>query len=351
MYLMHGASAFAQKTIMPAGLLGALLYAIGGPWDQLIHVQRGHTLLATPHLVIAGGLCLYIFSGVLAFFILRGGFLPQRERNSLKIMALGAVMLPIGWVFDELWHRIFGMDMTAWSPPHIVIFFGMVSVLLGLAFFEANRARQRRSSGVSWFNIRLIFFFASIFFVALFFFIDFDVPGMAQLITSTRPEFSYPVALTGVIVFLSFLAASTARRAGAATIAALLAWGYYTGIGALLGVIDFEGNGPHGILPPFPIVIPALFFDFLLFVLLWAKRSFPSFSQMIGVAILVAAFCFFSIAIWAKLYTHLPQQLPENSMRWVAWVIFVPPIGFSAALAATLLSRWALNLTTKIGSV
>ncbi|MFY9457729.1 MAG: hypothetical protein WAP23_02260, partial [Candidatus Spechtbacterales bacterium] len=232
-------SVFAEKTIIPVGIIAALLYAVGGPWDQMIHVRQGHTLLATPHLIIGGGLFLYIFSGILAFRIWHGASLAPGERNILKLIMLGAAVLPFGLVIDELWHRIFGVDMTAWSPPHVIIFLGIISALLGLALLEANRARQMRGR-FSWSYIRLVFFLASIFFVALFFFIDFDVPTMAY-VTQTRPEFSYVGALTGVITFLLLLTLAVTKRPGTATLVTLIAWGYYTGMGLALGVIDFSG--------------------------------------------------------------------------------------------------------------
>lgn len=340
-----GNANLAKKIIIPVGLLAALLYAIGGPWDQYIHVHQGHTLLATPHLIIGGGLSLYVFSGILAFFIWRGTRLSRGERNSLKLIILGASVLPFGFVIDELWHRIFGVDMTAWSPPHVAIFFGMISALLGLASLEANR--KERSGWFSWSAVRLIFFFASIFFVALFFFIDFDVPGMAY-ITQTRPEFSYVGALTGVVTFLLLLTLAATRRPGTATLAALIAWGYYTGMGLALGVIDFSGSDPRRILPPFPLVIPAVAFDLLTFALLGKRGLPPLFNArflygLLATAIVIAPVCYFSIVVWAELYTQLPQQLMGKSVHWFLWLPLAFAIAFFSALAAFLFSRWTMG--------
>jgi len=334
---------FADKWIIPAGLLGALLYAIGGPWDQLIHVHQGHTLLATPHLIIGAGLSLYIFSGiVLTPLILRRGCLSSGERNSLRLVALGAIILPFGFAFDESWHRIFGVDMTAWSPPHVAIFLSMAAVLLGFALLEANRARQRAYSGLSWADARLMFFFASIFFVALFFFIDFDVPGMAQWITSTRPAFSYPIATTGVIVFLALFAITVTQKPGFATVAALIAWGYYTGMGVALGVIDFAGEDLHRILPPFPIVAPILAADALFFL---TKKLGISLSMhpLWPAAFFTALLCYVSIIVWVELYAQLPHQGFGADTLWFRWFPFVFLIAICAEAAAFFLARWALR--------
>jgi hypothetical protein len=336
---------FAGKNIIPVGILAALLYAIGGPWDQMIHVRQGHTLLATPHLIIGGGLSLYIFSGILALFILRDPRISYGERNALKLIMLGAAALPIGLIIDELWHKIFGVDMTAWSPPHVAIFFGMVSALLGLALLEANR--KERSGWFSWSSMRLIFFFASIFFVVLFFFIDFDVPGMAY-ITQTRPEFSYVGALTGVLTFLFLLTLASTRRPGAATLATLVAWGYYTGMGLALGVIDFRGVDPHRILPPFPIVVTAIMFDLFTFALLGKRGLPPLFNArflygLLIMAITIAPVCYFSIFIWAELYTELPQQLMERGEHWLVWLLATPAIALVSSLAAFLTASWAMR--------
>lgn len=331
---------FGEKITVPVGLLAALLYAIGGPWDQYIHVHQGHTLLATPHLIIAGGLSMYVSSGILAFFILRGARFPVREQNSLKLIMLGASVLPFGLVIDESWHRIFGTDMTAWSPPHIVIFFGMISSLLGLASLEAARSRQTRGR-FSWSYIRLVFFFTSIFFVALFFFIDFDVPGMAY-ITKTRPDFSYAIAQIGVVVFLALLTATVTRRVGTATAAAFLAWGYYTGIGLELGVIDIGGDSPHRILPPFPLVVPVLAADLLFFFLLKKRFSLPIYRGWI-VACVSALVCYAGIIAWSEFYTHLPQQGPESAILWIPYALLALAIALCAEAAAFLLCRWTLK--------
>lgn len=376
-----------RKIILPIGLLGALAYAVGGSWDQMIHVQQGHTLLATPHLVIGGGILAYVVCGILAFMMWRHDTLPTSKRAmafvlasytllsplvipflawrdkkippiGLLVIMLGQILLTYGIVMDESWHWIFGLDMTAWSPPHVAILFGMGNILFGLALYEVGRNHFNNTQFGRGSTLKLVALFASIFFVTLFFFVDFDAPGILSLVEG-RPAFSYIASLSGVTVFILLISYTITRRVGIATASALCAWAYYTFVGLLLGTIDTtsfehqhsvavlletaEAAADHHsqILIPFPIVFPALAFDLLLLGRA-RKWSFPlSFKSLLPIAFVATSVCFVSIAAWAQLYTQLPQQLPAESSTWLIWyAVFVPAIAVLVTLTVFLLNRW-----------
>lgn len=141
---------FANKAIIPIGIAGVLIYGPSVHWDALMHVQKGHTLLAPPHLAIIFALGLYGACGILALSILLGKKRLPGSRNTLLMIVTGVVILPVSLTIDELWHRLFGVDMTAWSPPHVFTTYGQVSLLWGLAVFEAHRKAETYRRLFSW---------------------------------------------------------------------------------------------------------------------------------------------------------------------------------------------------------
>lgn len=337
-------TAFAEKLIVFFGLLGALLYAIGTMWDVHIHVYYGHSQLAPPHLTVGAGILLYVFVGlILAPLGLRGKRVLGTERKGLVIIILFAVVLVLGIFFHEMWHLLFGKDMTAWSPPHVGILLSVMGILFGFTVREAAGISPKPYRWPLWSRIRGIIFLASLFFVTLFFFIDFDAPGLTQLVTPTRPGFSYAGSLIGMMVFLSLLTGKVTRRAGVATLVTLIAWGYYTSVGIVIGVIGFAGEDPNMVLPPLPIVVPALAVDLLFFFLL-KKQSFPlsTFASR-GVALVAALICYGCLIAWVELYTRLPQQGPQWPMMWLVWLPLILIIALCAEVAASLFVRWALG--------
>src|SRR6201987_4968117 len=61
--------------------------------------------------------------------------------GGLLITACGAFSL-VGFPLDDMWHRLFGQDVTLWGPTHLMLIGGAAMTLVGLAvlFVEARRA-------------------------------------------------------------------------------------------------------------------------------------------------------------------------------------------------------------------
>src|SRR5262249_33101439 len=48
--------------------------------------------------------------------------------RGFHLAAWGGALIVLAAPVDDLWHRLFGLDVTLWSPPHLLgIFGGMVS--------------------------------------------------------------------------------------------------------------------------------------------------------------------------------------------------------------------------------
>ena len=57
----------------------------------------------------------------------------------------------LGFPLDDLWHRLFGQDVTLWGPTHLMLIGGAALTLVGQAVLlvEGMRARERTGAGRS----------------------------------------------------------------------------------------------------------------------------------------------------------------------------------------------------------
>lgn len=115
--------------------LGSLLICFGAYWDISEHVVTGivpgvEDFLWPPHLMIYAGFLfafLVAMGGLVALAIpnLRAGVNDPRlwVRHNPYV---GAIVLIAGYGLfsipgDAIWHELYGVDLTAWSPPHIFL--------------------------------------------------------------------------------------------------------------------------------------------------------------------------------------------------------------------------------------
>jgi hypothetical protein len=123
---------------------GKLLGAWGLTWDIQWHLLIGRdTFWIPPHLMMYCGVTAG-FLAALAVLALdtrearRGG----RPRGTLTIFGLtstrgvhlaawGVALVLLAAPIDDLWHRLFGLDVTLWSPPHLLGLLGSAINTLG----------------------------------------------------------------------------------------------------------------------------------------------------------------------------------------------------------------------------
>ncbi|MCQ4121232.1 hypothetical protein [Rhodococcus tibetensis] len=136
--------------------VGTILTAFFGfIWDVSLHIGRGRDdgPLANPaHYFILVGLFLLFITGMLAMI------LPRDEKPgpaALKItrtwyVPVGGVLVAgaglyalIGFPLDDVWHRIFGQDVTLWGPTHLMLIGGAGLSLIGVLLldFEGRAAK------------------------------------------------------------------------------------------------------------------------------------------------------------------------------------------------------------------
>ncbi len=122
--------------VLPIGIVGAsLLIAVWGYyWDVSWHIDRGRDpgAFANPaHWFIIIGLDGIAFGALLAM-ILGDDRSPSAVRltrswsvpvGAVLLSACGVIALA-GFPLDDIWHRLFGQDVTAWGPTHIQLIGG-----------------------------------------------------------------------------------------------------------------------------------------------------------------------------------------------------------------------------------
>ena len=141
---------------LPSGIATVSLVTavVGMYWDISLHIDVGRDPgpLANPaHYLILAGL-FGIFSAGFIAVVLPKGSTPVSSSSirlapdwhaplgGVLVTACGAFAL-IGFPLDDVWHRLFGQDVTLWGPTHLMLIGGASMTLLGLAVLlvEAQR--------------------------------------------------------------------------------------------------------------------------------------------------------------------------------------------------------------------
>ena len=137
---------FAPWAALPSVVaIGALLVALLGMyWDISLHIDEGRDSgpLANPaHYLILIGLFGIFAAGFLAIVLPEGKPSSRAVRISgdwyaplggIAMIAAAAFAL-IGFPLDDIWHRIFGQDVTLWGPTHLMLIGGAGLTLIGSA--------------------------------------------------------------------------------------------------------------------------------------------------------------------------------------------------------------------------
>jgi hypothetical protein len=127
-----GVPGWAVATIGLA-LFGLLLAGQGFYSDVAWHVALGRDdqLFTAPHTAIFIGLQLIFLSGAAAVWFATATRVRTRWHvgalhvpySALPLFALGGAAVA-GFPLDELWHRAYGIDVTMWSPTHMLMILG-----------------------------------------------------------------------------------------------------------------------------------------------------------------------------------------------------------------------------------
>lgn len=253
-------------------------FMIGGAWDEIWHRRYGgfgNDFFWPPHITVYGSIALFMLFALmgLSMAIRRPGSLRQRFRaeSQLGLIGLISVFLLISLPSDIIWHRIYGKDITAWSLPHIVATCGGLFVTLsGASLALTFLPRSPTWSGLralKWPEILALLMIATITMTVLQVGTT-EWEGIRSLRSNgdvfkeafwRRPQWLYPVVIMTLTAFFSNFTLHLLRRAGVATITALLILGFRFTCLTLLG--DDITRLRLGYISHLLFAIPAIVFD------------------------------------------------------------------------------------------
>jgi hypothetical protein len=168
---------FAPWAALPSLIAaGSLLIALLGMyWDISLHIDDGRDAgpLANPaHYLILVGLFGIFSAGFLAIVLPEGK--PSERAAHIRgdwyaplggiAMLAAAAFALIGFPLDDIWHRIFGQDVTLWGPTHLMLIGGAGLTLIGSSILisegRGDRVERPEAGRLSAFADRAIAFVA-----------------------------------------------------------------------------------------------------------------------------------------------------------------------------------------------
>jgi len=239
---------FAERRLRRVGawllLFLALLAELGLAWDRSWHDLVGRdTFFTPPHILLYSGIG---GAGLIALFVVLVDTLRYYRKqpgvnDDSTIMVLRFFHGPLGYVLlgfgalidllaaplDNYWHMLYGIDLTLWSPFHIMGTIGGIIVGLGIIFVFASEVVIERQaghpprrflgmSGLEWGTL-----------VLLAAYMNLTIPADSAFTTITVGSLqfvSYPLPLAFTAGFSLLAAVKITHKPGSATLTALLLW-------------------------------------------------------------------------------------------------------------------------------
>jgi hypothetical protein len=315
--------------------LSLLVALLGMLWDISLHigVGRDEGPLANPaHYLILFGLFGVFAGGVLAcamplderpgpaaVHFVRGWDVPV---GGILIGAAGFYAL-LGFPLDDVWHRLFGQDVTLWGPTHLMLITGAGLSIVGLLVLEmeghggrpnGNREVRnvgrflRQGSAMGGLLLGLSVFQGEY---------DFDVPQFRLVLE--------PFMIAGAAGLALVAARLWMGRGGA-----LMATAFFLVVRGLVALIVGPGFGE--ITPQFPLYLgSALLVEVLAMAWPLARRPLQ-FGAVAGVLIGTAG----TATEWG--WTHLTQTLSWNRDILVEGTLMAVVAGVAGGLLGALLA-------------
>jgi hypothetical protein len=328
------ASWAALPSIVAASSL--LIAVLGMYWDISLHIDDGRDAgpLANPaHYLILVGLYGIFAAGFLAIVLPEGR--PSRGAVRLSgdwyaplggiAMIASSAFALIGFPLDDVWHRIFGQDVTLWGPTHLMLIGGAGLTLIGSCILIVE-GRAPRSERRTWRTViargRRMFAFGGLLiglstFQAEF---DFGVPQFNLVLEPVMLAFAAGIALVGARIWIG---------PGAAIGSAL----FFIAIRGALALIVGPGFGETT--PHFPLYLAEAACVELAVLAIPTRRPY-AFGALAGGLIGTVGFA----AEYAWSHVWMPIPWPENLIAdaWLPVLIAAIAAGLIGGYLASALS-------------
>ena len=221
-----------------AMVLGFLTAGYGLYWDIQWHEFVGReSFFIPPHILLYAGVGVAGIAALLSIvyesFYRNPGdgsiaFLSIfRGARGMFVAGFGILFIVLAAPLDDYWHRLYGLDVTIWSPFHLMGLFGSLMAMVGIIYVLAGLANATRETAAKFMGYNayewLIFLqFAGLYSLTLI---------LSQPALRLVPEIGsgvfalYPAMLIwGVGLTLWTVAAVAYARSGDAALALVLVW-------------------------------------------------------------------------------------------------------------------------------
>ncbi len=261
-----------------AGVLAVssgLMFSVALVWDETWHRRYGgfgNDFLWSPHFLLYGSLAILAFfasAGILYLALQGHGGIRERFRAEplIGLLALVALFQTAAAPSDLLWHKIYGIDLTAWSLPHLILFGGVSFVLMCAVPLTLASVPLTPWHGLNGLKLQEIlaialFSFAGTLFVVLLAAEWEGISSLPDFSSSNlrafwqRPEWLYPVVLITCGGFIGSVAQNALKRVGVSSIVGVVIVLHRLATVAIFGgqAEGLTANSPLMILPVFVLL-------------------------------------------------------------------------------------------------
>ncbi len=317
--------------------ISAAQLVIGALWDASMHIQTGRIpagadFLWPPHIMIYSSFLISLIVTGIAIAIVALPAWSAGIRDPRQWVRqnpyLGAVAIASGYSLlsvpgDALWHELFGVDLTAWSPPHV-----MLAVMGSAVTVSAVGLLLQMQHGARSFERRhlaaMVLLGLALNVVYIIGVLEWELPGRTPEVAA-RPIWYYPLVGGVMAFFVLILAKRAIPVRWAATGTAIAFYIFRLGITFGLGA---TGN----IAPALPLlfILGAILID----VIPWARiRSLAMRDITAAVAFTAgyAALAFPLLAIRSDLREFSGLDFVTAGLATLAVSVILFPIGQMAA--------------------
>lgn len=320
---------------------------IGASWDASYHFKYLRETTELPHIVNTIGLVLAV---ALWLYGIRQSELAHSK--PLKVTGFGFLLFFIAIPVDEAWHRIFGIDLTTWSPSHSVFYIGTALMIVGTMMMAEEDCRDGLITG----RLRKLTILA----LSVAILEDFWFPLLQQeqgVICYYLFQIGKPIASVEVLQFVRdpksqiyggipdwlygvygtfscMFVFRFIRRFGLFRFAATASAAVYVLFRAVTNALYHQFTYPESTVPYF-LVLAALAFD--LFYLFAADRRWERWDWIVLSPLL--AVCVYAVSLWNSAGVPVHPPMPGWSVL-MAMLAAAAGYWLFAALQLATRSRW-----------
>ena len=320
-------AAWASTAVL-TGIWALLVAFIGFVWDVGWHADTGRDqeLFTVPHLMILIGLGGIVAAALLSILsatrhnVITGWRIGRWHvpYSSVPLLAIGGGAL-LGFPLDDMWHAAYGIDVTMWSPTHLLMIAGasLSPMAMWLMLSEAGAPKTGRGQ-LLWASM------AGVVLVGLSTFqLEFDM-GIPQWQAFYHPLM---VAAAGGIGLVAARAALGRWGAIRATVSFLV-------LRALMAVL--VGGLLGRSIPHFPLYLgSALSVEAAFYIL----RDRPVVWRAVLSGVLIATVGLLAEAAWTRVFFQYPWHLSLLPFAWMFVAIAVLGAVIGVAMGSVLSGR------------